>query len=164
MGPLASFKPKEGGHSDADSACSVFAESLFQVQASVLRPCATWGRLSGFNEFWETDTFSQSFRLVCGLEANAADRDAKMRVARGAAFGAGEIFWMSLIAVLIAWSVSPSANRSHRLTGSSWGCVFVGKGGVICNRSATAAQKIASESVDACLSFGRGGHYCPPAK
>ena len=87
-----------------------------------------------------------------------------MRVARGAAFGAGESFWMSLIAVLIAWSVSPSANRSHRLTGSSWGCVFVGKGGVIWNRSATAAQKIASESVDACLSFGRGGHYCPPAK
>jgi hypothetical protein len=55
--------------------------------------------------------------------------------------GAGEIFWMSLIAVLIAWSVSPSANPSRRLTDSSSGCVFVGKGGVICNRSATAAQK-----------------------
>jgi hypothetical protein len=87
-----------------------------------------------------------------------------MRVARGAAIGAAEVFWLSLIAALVAWAVSPSTNPSRRLTGSFPGCVFVGKGGVICNRSATAAQKIATESVDACLSFGRGGHYCPPAK
>jgi hypothetical protein len=85
-----------------------------------------------------------------------------MRVARGAAIGAAEVFWLSLIASLVAWAVSPSANPSRRLTGSSPDCVFVGKGGVICNRSATA--EIATEIVNPCLSFGRGGRYCPPGK
>jgi hypothetical protein len=107
---------------------------------------------------------SQPFRLAYGFYANDADRNAEMRVASGTAIGAAEIFWLSLIAALVAWAVSPSANPSRRLTGSSPGCVFVGKGGVICNRSATAAQKIATENVDPCLSFGRGGRCCPPAK
>jgi len=39
-----------------------------------------------------------------------------------------------------------------------------GKGGVICDSSATAAQKMAAETADSCLSFGRGGRYCPPGK
>jgi hypothetical protein len=64
--------------------------------------------------------------------------------------------------VLIAWAVSPSANPSGRSIISSPDCLFVGKGGVICNGSATAAQEIATENP--CVSVGRGGRYCPPTK
>ena len=107
--------------------------------------------------------FSLPLRLAHGRDANGADRNAELRVARRAAIGAAEAFWLALIAVLVAWVVSPSANPSRRLISSSPGCLFVGKGGVICNGSAPAAQKIATENADPCLSLGRGGRYCPPA-
>jgi hypothetical protein len=86
-----------------------------------------------------------------------------MRVARGAAIGAAEVFWLSLIAALVAWAVSPSANPSRRLTGSSPDCVFVGKGGVICNRSATAPKRIATE-MSTRVSARAGEGVTPPAK
>jgi hypothetical protein len=35
---------------------------------------------------------------------------------------------------------------------------------VICNDAATAGQRVAAESPDPCLSLGKGGRYCPPAK
>jgi hypothetical protein len=108
--------------------------------------------------------FSRPLRLAHGPDANGAGRNAESRVARRVAIGAPEVFWLALIAALVAWLASPSANPSHALTGSSPGCLFVGKGGVICNGSATVAQKIAPESADPCLSFGKGGRYCPPTK
>jgi hypothetical protein len=49
------------------------------------------------------------------------------------------------------------------LTGSSSACAFRGKAGVICSGSASAAQPVITES-DSCISFGRGGRYCPPTK
>jgi hypothetical protein len=36
--------------------------------------------------------------------------------------------------------------------------------GVICSGSTTAAQKVAAENADPCLSLGKGARYCPPAK
>jgi hypothetical protein len=112
----------------------------------------------------EFDMFSMPIRLADGADANVGKRNSGPRVARRVAIGAAEVFWLALIAALVAWVVSPSANRSHGLTGSSPGCLFVGKGGVICNGSATAAEKMVTENADRCLSFGRGGRYCPPAK
>jgi hypothetical protein len=111
-----------------------------------------------FLEVQEIDMFSRPLRLAHGSDAN------ELRVARKGAAGAAEIFWLALIAALVAWVASPSTNPPHALTGSSPGCVFVGKGGVICNGSATAAQNIATESADPCLSLGKGGRYCPPTK
>ena len=78
--------------------------------------------------------------------------------------GAVEASWLALIAALVAWGVSPGANPSSGLTSSSPGCLFVGKGGVICNGSTAAAQKIPTEDADPCLSLGKGARYCPPAK
>ena len=87
-------------------------------------------------------------------------------MARKAAIGAAEAFWLwlALIAALVAWAVSPSANPSGDPTASSPGCLFVGKGAVICDGSTTAARKVATENADPCLSLGRGGRYCPSAK
>ena len=120
--------------------------------------------MDGLNGFQEVDTFNLPLRLVDGADANGADRNAESRVARKAAIGAAEAFWLALIAALVAWAVSPSANPSRGSTGASLGCLFVGKGGVICNGSTTAAQKVATENADPCLSLGRGGRYCPSAK
>jgi hypothetical protein len=78
--------------------------------------------------------------------------------------GAVEASWLALIAALVAWGVSPGANPSSGLTSSSPGCLFVGKGGVICNGSTTAAQKVAAENADTCLSLGKGARYRPPSK
>jgi hypothetical protein len=120
--------------------------------------------LQQLGEFQEFDTFNRPLRLAHGPDAGGADRNAEPRVARKAAIGAAEAFWLALIAALVAWAVSPSANPSHGSTGASLGCLFVGKGGVICNGSTAAAQKIPTEDADPCLSLGRGGRYCPPAK
>jgi hypothetical protein len=130
--------------------------------SSALRPYAAWPRLGQLNEFQEVGTFNLPLRLVNSPDANGADRSTELRVARKAAIGAAEAFWLALIVALFAWAVSPSANPSRGSTGSSLGCVFVGKGGVICNGSA--AQKIPTEDADPCLNLGRGGRYCPPAK
>jgi hypothetical protein len=108
--------------------------------------------------------FSLPLRLAHGGDANGGKRNSGPRVARRVAIGAAELFWLGLIAALVAWVVSPSPNQSRGLTGSSPGCLFVGKGGVICNGSATAAEKMATENADPCLSLGRGRRYCPPAK
>ena len=108
--------------------------------------------------------FSLPLRLAHGADANGRKRNPGSRAARSAAIGAAEVFWLALIAALVAWLVSLSPNQLRGLTGSSPGCLFVGKGGVICDSSATAAQKMATENADPCLSFGRGGRYCPPAK
>jgi hypothetical protein len=108
--------------------------------------------------------FSLPLRLAHGVHAIGSKRNPGPRAARRAAIGAAEVFWLALIAALVAWLVSLSPNQSRGLTGSSPGCLFVGKGGVICDSSATAAQKIAAETADSCLSFGRGGRSCPPAK
>jgi hypothetical protein len=75
--------------------------------------------------------------------------------------GAAEAFWLALIAALVAWMVSPSANRSGDATGSSPGCVSAGKGGMICDDSTAAPPKVATENADSCFSLGRGGRYCP---
>jgi hypothetical protein len=101
---------------------------------------------------------------VDNLNAIGADRNTELRVARRAAIGAAEAFWLALIAALVAWAVSPSANPSRGSSGSSLGCLFVGKGAVICNRPMAAAQKIPTEDADRCLSFGKGGRHCAPAK
>jgi hypothetical protein len=121
------------------------------------------GEILGGNQFREVDTFDRPLRLAHGPDANGADRNAETRVATKVAIGAAEAFWLTLIAALAAWVVSPSENPLHGSTGSSPGCLF-GKGGVICNGSATAAQKMATEDADPCLSLGKGGRYCPPAK
>ena len=106
--------------------------------------------------------FSLPLRLAHGANAIHLKRNSGPRAARRGAIGAAEVFWLTLIAALVAWLVSLSPN--HRLTGSSPGCLFVGKAGVICDSSTTAAHEMARESADTCLSLGRGGRYCPPAK
>ena len=109
--------------------------------------------------------FSRRLRLAHGPDANDSGRDTEPHVARRAAIGAAEAFWLALIAALVALAAAPGAIPSRGLTGSSPGGLFVGKGGVICNGSATAAAKnIASENADRCLSLGKGGRLCPPAK
>ena len=120
--------------------------------------------MDGLNGFQEVDTFNLPLRLVDGADANGADRNTELRVARKAAIGAAEAFWLTLIAALVAWAVSPSANPSRGSTGASLGCLFVGKGGVICSGSTAAAQKIPTKDADPCLSLGKGECYCPPSK
>ena len=110
------------------------------------------------------DTFYRPLRLVHSTDANGADRTANPRVVRRAPIRSAEAFWLALIAALVAWMVSPSGKLSRDWTSSSSGCLFVGKGGVICNGSPTVARKMAAETADTCLSLGRGGRYCPPAK
>jgi hypothetical protein len=107
---------------------------------------------------------SRPFRLAYQPGENGADWNAHLRGSGRAAIGATEMFWLALIAALVALATSPAANPSRGLTGDSPGCLFAGKGGVICNGSAIAAQKLATENGDRCLSFGRGGRYCPPVK
>jgi hypothetical protein len=133
-------------------------------KSSALRPYVARATLRQLNEFQEVDTLNLPLRLAHGPDANGADRNAESRVARKAAIGAAEAFWLALIAALVAWAVSPSANPSRGSTGASLGCLFVGKGGVICNGSTAAAQKIPTEDADPCLSLGKGARYCPPAK
>ena len=120
--------------------------------------------LSRVSEFQEVDTFNRPLRLAHGPDANGADRNAESRVARRAAIGAAEAFWLALIAALVAWVVSPSTNRSGDAAMSSPSCVPVGKGGMICDGSAPAPRKAATENADRCFSLGRGGRYCPPEK
>ena len=129
-----------------------------------MRPYAARATLRQLSEFQEVDTFNRPLRLAHGPDANGADRNAEPCVARRAAIGAAEAFWLALIAALVAWVVSPSANPSGDPTASSPGCVSVGKGGMICDGSATAARKVATENADPCLSLGRGGRYCPSAR
>ena len=107
--------------------------------------------------------FDWPLRLVNGADANGADRNAETRAARKAAIGAAEAFWLTLIAALAAWAMSPGENPLRGSTGSSPGCLF-GKGGVICNGSASAARQMKTENADSCLSLGKGGRYCAPAK
>jgi hypothetical protein len=129
-----------------------------------LRPYAARATFGGGNQFQEVDTFNRPLRLAHGPNASGADRNAEPRVAKKVAVGAAEAFWLALTAALVAWGVSPGASPSRGLTSSSPGCLFVGKGGVICNRSTTAAQKVAAENADTCLSLGKGARYCPAAK
>ena len=108
--------------------------------------------------------FSLPLRLAHGAHANGAERITEPRVAGTVAIGAVEAFWLMLIAALFAvWAMSPNANQSRGLTGSSPGCVFMGKAGVICDGSASAAQQTSTES-GVCISSGRGGRYCPPTR
>ena len=108
--------------------------------------------------------FSLPLRLAHGANANGAERITEPHVARTVAIGAAAAFWLALIlALFVGWAMSPSANQSRGLTGSSPGCAFMGKAGVICEGSASAAQQILTES-NSCISFGRGGRYCPPTK
>ena len=50
------------------------------------------------SEFQEVDTFNRPLRFVYGPDAKGADRNAESRVARRAAIGAAEAFWLALIA------------------------------------------------------------------
>jgi hypothetical protein len=119
----------------------------------------------GGNQSQEVDTFNRPLRLVHSTDANGADRTANPRVARRAPIRSAEAFWLALIAALVAWKVSPSGKLSRDWTSPSSGCLFVGKGGVICNGStAAAAQKIPTDDADPCLSLGKGARYCPPSK
>ena len=133
-------------------------------KSSALRPYAARATFRQLSEFQEVDTFNRPLRLAHGPDANGADRNAEPCVARIAAIGAAEAFWLALIAALVAWVVSPSANPSGDPTASSRGCVSVGKGGMICDDSTTAARKVATENADPCLSLGRGGRYCPSTR
>jgi hypothetical protein len=108
--------------------------------------------------------FSPPLRMARGADAIGAERSTRPRAARTVAIGSAEAFWLALIAVLfVSWAMSPSANQSRGLTGSSPGCAFRGKAGVICNGSASAAQQVITEN-DSCISFGKGGRYCPPSQ
>ena len=106
--------------------------------------------------------FSPPLRMARGADAIGAERNIRPRAARTVALGSAEAFWLALIAALfVCWAMSPSANQSRGLTGSLPGCAFTGKAGVICNGSASAAQQVITEN-DSCISFGKGGRYCPP--
>jgi hypothetical protein len=106
--------------------------------------------------------FSLPLRPTPGAHAIGVVGNSRPRAARTVAIGAAEAFWLALIAALfVSWAISPSANQSRGLTGSSSGCAFRGKAGVIC--SGSAVQQVITES-DSCISFGRGGRYCPPTK
>jgi hypothetical protein len=108
--------------------------------------------------------FSLPLRPTAGAHALGVEGNTRPRAARTVAIGVAEAFWLALIAALfVSWAMSPSANQSGGLTGSSSGCAFRGKAGVICSGSASAAQQVITES-DSCISFGRGGRYCPPTK
>src|SRR5271169_3032572 len=105
--------------------------------------------------------FSPPLRMARGADAIGAERNTGPRAARTVAIGSAEAFWLALIAALfVSWAMSPSANQSRGLTGSSPGCAFTGKAGVICSGSASAAQPIVTEN-DSCISFGKGGRYLP---
>jgi hypothetical protein len=96
--------------------------------------------------------------LAHGALTNGAEKKAGPRIARTAALGAGDVFWLALIAALfICWAMSPSAHQSLDLTGDSPGCAFAGKAGVVCSASAT--QRVISES-NSCVSLGKAGRYC----
>jgi hypothetical protein len=133
----------------------------FSSKPSALRPYAARATLRPLSEFQEVDTFNRPLRLAHGPDANGADRNAESDVARRAAIGAADAFWLALIAALVAWIVPPSANPSGDATP---GCVSVGKGGVICDGSAKAARNAATENAGPCFSLGKGGRYCPTAK
>jgi hypothetical protein len=106
--------------------------------------------------------FSLPVRMARGADAIGAERNTRPRAARIVAIGSAEAFWLALIAALfVSWAMSPSANQSRGLTGSLPGCAFTGKAGVICN--ASAAQQVITEN-DSCISFGKGGRYCPPSQ
>jgi hypothetical protein len=107
--------------------------------------------------------FNRRLRLPRFPDAGGSDRDTEPGGARKAAIGPGEAIWLALIAAFVALAAAQGAIPSRGLTGSSPGCVFAGKGGVICNRTASAG-KIASENADRCFSLGKGGRFCPPAK
>jgi hypothetical protein len=112
----------------------------------------------------EFDMFSLPLRMARGADAIGAERNTGPRAGKTVAIGSAEAFWLALIgALFVSWAMSPSANQSRGLTGSSPGCAFAGKAGVICNGSASAAQLVIPEN-DSCISFGRGGRYCPPTK
>ena len=102
-------------------------------------------------------------RMALGY-AIGAERNTGPHAARTVAIGSAEAFWLALIAALfVSWAMSPSANQSRGLTGSSPGCAFRGKAGVLCKGSASAAQPVITGS-NSCISFGRGGRSCPPTK
>ena len=108
--------------------------------------------------------FSLPLRLTPGAHPIGFERNTRPRAARTVTIGAAEAFWLALIAVLfVSWAMSPSANQSRGLTGSSPGCAFTGKAGVLCNGSASEAQRVITEN-DSCISFGKGGRYCPPSQ
>jgi hypothetical protein len=108
--------------------------------------------------------FSLPLRMTPSADAIGAERNTGPRAARTVAIGAAEAFWLALIAALfVSWAMSPGANQSRGLTGASPGCTFRGKAGIICSGSASAAQQVITEN-DSCISFGKGGRYCPPTK
>ena len=108
--------------------------------------------------------FSLPLRLTPGAHAIGVEGNTRPRAARTVAIGSAEAFWLAVIAALfVSWAMSPSANQSRGLTGSSPGCAFTGKAGVICNGSASAAHQVITEN-DSCISFDKGGRYCPPTK
>jgi hypothetical protein len=112
----------------------------------------------------EFDMFSLPLRMARGADAIGAERNTGPRAGKTVAIGSAEAFWLALIgALFVSWAMSPSANQSRGLTGSSPGCAFTGKAGVICNGSASAAQQVITEN-DSCISFGKGGRYCAPTQ
>jgi hypothetical protein len=84
---------------------------------------------------WEFDVFGLPLRLALGAHANRAERIIQLRVARTVAIGAAEVLWLAR--------------------------VFMGKAGLMCDASASAAQRTEGGS---CNVSGRGWRYCPPAK
>jgi hypothetical protein len=71
--------------------------------------------------------FSHRFAWHAAL-ARSGPRGTLDGAPRGLAIGSAEAFWLALIAALfVSWAMSPSANQSRGLTGSSPGCAFTGK-------------------------------------
>jgi hypothetical protein len=107
---------------------------------------------------------SLPLRSARDADAIGAAGSAGLRPSRTVAIGAVEAFWLALIAALfVGWTMSPSAYQSRGLNGFAPGCAFAGKAGVVCNGSASAARGTIIES-DSCVSLGRAGRSCLPAR
>jgi hypothetical protein len=110
--------------------------------------------------------FGLPLRLASGAKADGVGRrNVELGAMKSFAIGAAEAFWLALIAAsFVLWAMSPSGNGSGAI--SSTGCLFAGKAGIVCNGSAanTGRQTEAENAYAACVSLGRGGRVCPPAR
>ena len=108
--------------------------------------------------------FTLPLRSAHNAVASGAASSAGLRLPRTVAIGAVEALWLALIAALfVGWTMSPGAYQSRELNGFAPGCAFAGKAGVVCDGSASAARRTIVES-DSCVSLGRAGRSCLPAR
>ena len=82
------------------------------------------------------------------------------RSPKGVTEVAAEAPWLALFGSLfVLWALSPSARASADF---SSGCVFIGKGGVVCDAATASRATVTEKSEAACVSLGKGGSYCRP--